>query len=89
MTREVLVVAPHPDDETLGCGGTLIKHLEAGDRVYWCIFTDMTASSRYSLEQCERREKTIRQVSLEYGFTSVHNLGFPPAGLDQIPNQTW
>ena len=27
----VLVIAPHADDETLGCGGTLARHVDAGD----------------------------------------------------------
>src|SRR5687767_6864064 len=40
----VMVVAPHPDDETLGCGGTIAKHAAAGDQVEVLIITDGGAS---------------------------------------------
>jgi len=35
----VLVIAPHPDDEVLGCGGTIKKHINSGDEVYLCEVT--------------------------------------------------
>ena len=36
---KILIFAPHPDEETLGCGGTLLKHLSKGDKIYWCLMT--------------------------------------------------
>jgi len=38
--NRVLVLAPHPDDETIGCGGTLRKYVDAGARVHVAILTD-------------------------------------------------
>lgn len=35
----ILVFAPHPDDEILGCGGTMAKHIANGDDVYVCVVT--------------------------------------------------
>ena len=32
---KVLALAAHPDDETLGCGGTLLKHRANGDEIFW------------------------------------------------------
>ena len=46
--RKVLVVAVHPDDETLGAGGTILKHRMNGDEVYWLIITQMGVKLGYS-----------------------------------------
>ena len=35
----VLVFAPHPDDEVLGCGGTIAKYADKGHNVYVCVAT--------------------------------------------------
>ena len=39
--NKVIVIAPHPDDETLGCGGTLLRHKLEGDEIHWMIMTKM------------------------------------------------
>lgn len=83
MTDRLLVVAPHPDDETLGCGGTLLKLAAQGTRLAWLIVTDMTGD--YSAEQHRQRTETIDRVSRAYGFEQVYQLGLPSAALDTRP----
>lgn len=43
--KSVLVVAPHADDEILGCGGAIAKHVEAGDKVYIAIMTNASVGA--------------------------------------------
>ena len=81
----VLVVAPHPDDETLGCGGALLRHASNGDVLHWLIVTDMTESAGYDGERVRKRTQEIQAVADRYGFDSIHNLTCIPARLDQVP----
>jgi LmbE family N-acetylglucosaminyl deacetylase len=37
--RKVLVISVHPDDETIGAGGTLLKHKNLGDKIFWVNIT--------------------------------------------------
>ena len=39
--KRILVIAPHPDDETLGCGGTILKNIKNGNQVHWLNMTKM------------------------------------------------
>ncbi|MGZ7445983.1 PIG-L deacetylase family protein [Paenibacillus sp. TH7-28] len=82
MSKNIVVIAPHPDDETLGCGGTLLKHAQAGDNIYWLIVTRLGDS--YSEETKNRKAEEIVQVSKLYPFEKVFELGFDTATLDQI-----
>lgn len=85
MTRKVIVIAPHPDDETLGCGGTLLRHIRQGDEVHWIIATEMTSGCGFAQEHIEARKQEISKVAAHYQFTSVKLLGFPTTLLDTIP----
>lgn len=83
--KTAIVVAPHADDETLGCGGTILKLIEAGVKVHWLLITNVSEEYGYSKEFSERREAEIIQVYERYKFEKLHNLGLKPASLDLLP----
>lgn len=80
--NKVLCVAPHPDDETLGCGGTLLRHLAEGDEVYWLIMTDLLEKEGFTSEKITERKKEIHKVAELYKFSGYHQLPLPTATLD-------
>ncbi len=81
----VLVVAPHADDETLGCGGTILRHVEQGDTVHWLIVTHIAEELGFEAERIQKREYEIERVSRQYGIEQPINLGFPTTRLDTQP----
>ena len=83
--KNILVIAPHPDDETLGCGGTLLRHIAIGDMVYWLIGTTISQENGFSLEKLESRQIEIKKVNLSYGFAGFRQLDFNTTELDQVP----
>lgn len=83
--KNILVVATHPDDETLGAGGTLLKHRENGDAVHWLIMTAATDDDGYSVEFQTKRRDEIKAVSRAYGFASTTELGLRTTRLDTYP----
>jgi len=79
MSNKVLIVAVHPDDETLGCGGTLLKHKAQGDEIHWLICTDIDKTHSYY----NIRQKEIERVSKEYKFDGVYNLQLQTMQVDE------
>ncbi len=85
MSETAVVIAPHPDDETLGCGGALLKHAANGDQIHWVIMTTMTLDTGYSEEEIKQRQGVIEKVTQKYNFTSCEKLGLPTTQLDCLP----
>ena len=81
---KILVIAPHPDDETLGCGGSLLKHKANGDSLSWLVAT-RGHEPQWSAELLARKETEIGRVAKAYGFEDTFRLNFPTIKLDTIP----
>jgi LmbE family N-acetylglucosaminyl deacetylase len=84
---KILVISPHPDDETLGCGGTILKHKDLGDQIYWLIITNIDVENGWGKDIIEKRQKEIETVAEMYGFEKTFKLDYPTAKLDTIPIQ--
>ena len=76
---KVLVVAVHADDETLGCGGTLLKHKAQGDEIYWLLLTGPTQNhpSHFAEEHIQARKEIVNSINDAYGFDGLEYLELP------------
>lgn len=80
--NNVLVVAPHADDETLGCGATLLRLRSLGRRVHWLLLTQLTEGV-FPAEFVETRRGELAQVREAYGFEQVAALPYAGGRLHQ------
>src|SRR5438270_33705 len=78
----VLAICAHPDDETLGCGGTLLKHAAAGDSIFWIVAT-VCHEPQWCAEVIARKAIEVDRVAAAYG-AELLKLGLPNARLDTI-----
>lgn len=83
----ILVVAPHPDDEVMGCGGTIARHTQNGDAVYLLIVTK-AYTPEWSEKFIKNRPKEVDAVNKILGIKKTFFLDFPTVKLDTIPQKT-
>ncbi|HVV51171.1 MAG TPA: PIG-L family deacetylase [Polyangia bacterium] len=78
----VVVIAPHPDDDALGCAGTLLRHRAAGDRTRIVVMTDGGLSRAYGFDPpalVVRRREEAAEAARRMG-AELDWLGFPEGG---------
>jgi N-acetylglucosamine malate deacetylase 1 len=75
----VLVIAPHPDDETIGCGGTLCLHRERGDRILVAYLTSGELGLKHVKPQTawRIREREARKAAGMIGVSKTMFLRLP------------
>lgn len=81
--KKILVIAPHPDDEILGCGGTMIKNIKAGNEVYVCIVTK-GCPPLYKPERTAINQQDARTCHQHIGVKKTFFLDFPAAMLETV-----
>jgi LmbE family N-acetylglucosaminyl deacetylase len=80
--EKVIVISAHPDDEVLGCGGTLLKHKHEGDEIHWIIITGVFEKQGYTKEIIQNRQQEIEKINNLIGVSSIHQLNYPTMSLN-------
>jgi len=88
MTRSIMVVAAHPDDEVLGCGGSIAKYTESGSDVHVVFLADGVLSRKKSnqtgVDAIEIRRLAAKKACKILGVKSVSFEEFPDNRLDTV-----
>ena len=82
---KTIIIAPHPDDEVLGAGGTLLRRKAEGGELAWVIVTSITTEAGYSSDKIKERAVEIGRITKLFDFDAVFDLNFPATRLDQVP----
>lgn len=81
---KVLVVAPHPDDEVLGCGGVIARHTAEGNEVH-VLVVSRGVPEIFPPKKIERTRTELREAHKILGVSGVTFLDFPAPRLDLVP----
>ncbi len=80
----VLLVGCHPDDVELGCGGTILKHIERGDNVSVLVMTKGDNGNHHpELEECNNSMKVLGVKNVYFGDFKD---GFSEEASDKFKN---
>ncbi len=88
--EKILIIAAHPDDEVLGCGGTIARLVREGKEVHIVILANgLTARTDFddfrSSELLKQHHERAQRAGRLMGVSSVQVLGFPDQKLDALP----
>jgi LmbE family N-acetylglucosaminyl deacetylase len=88
--QRILVLAPHPDDESLGCGGTIARYVESGATVYLLVVSDGTAieepdGQHDDIDAARRQE--LEKATTALGIQHLQTLQLPDGQLNHYESQ--
>lgn len=81
----IVVVAAHPDDEVIGCAGTIARHSAAGDLVHVIFMADGEQSRTDTEHRLNDRKRAAAAAAKVLGVKSIHFLDFPDNAMDSLP----
>jgi len=84
MAKNILVIAPHPDDEVLGCGGIIRKFANEGNQVFVLIAT-RGSSKLFDQTKVENVRKEALEAHEFLGVSNTFFLDYPAPELDTVP----
>ena len=85
--KSILVVAAHPDDEVLGCGGYIANQVRSGGEVFVTFLSDGVTSRQgnLGLQEIESRRNAARLASKVLGVSEVSFGDYPDNKIDTVP----
>lgn len=88
MNEKVLVLAPHCDDEILGCGGVMARYVDEGVTVYVAVITNghLGAPELFSEEGTKKVRREAVEAHQYIGVNETYFLDFPAPKLDSVPS---
>ena len=86
MSKNILVVAAHADDEVLSCGGTIARHTAEGDHVHVVFMADGVGSRGEDLSTQIKIRNCARDKAMKIlGAEKFYSLNFPDNRMDSLP----
>lgn len=85
MPDSILVLAAHPDDEVLGCGGTIARHVAAGDQVHVAILAQgLYSRGEPTAEQVSGLHAAAERANGLLGVSSLSLFDYPDNSMDTV-----